>query len=241
MAPVGLGTERVLAEIAAELPAARLLKMDTDEITNPRQLEAALSAIRAHQVDVIIGTQMIAKGHDFERLTLVGVVHAEQMLYLPDFRAGERTYQQMVQVAGRAGRHLNGTRILLQTRIPGHPLIEAIRAYDYQAMLGLERATRQQMAMPPYGHLARVVFSAAAAQLASEQAQLAARQASIGGVKVLGPAPAPLALLRGQHRWQLLLSSSERASLHQAVSRLEQLALPAGLRRRIDIDPYDMY
>ncbi|OPZ59615.1 MAG: Primosomal protein N' [Deltaproteobacteria bacterium ADurb.Bin510] len=241
MAPVGLGTERVLAEIAAELPAARLLKMDTDEITNPRQLEAALSAIRAHQVDVIIGTQMIAKGHDFERLTLVGVVHAEQMLYLPDFRAGERTYQQMVQVAGRAGRHLNGTRILLQTRIPGHPLIEAIRAYDYQAMLGLERATRQQMAMPPYGHLARVVFSAAAAQLASEQAQLAARQASIGGIKVLGPAPAPLALLRGQHRWQLLLSSSERASLHQAVSRLEQLALPAGLRRRIDIDPYDMY
>jgi len=242
MAPVGLGTERVMAELAEDLPGLRLLKMDTDEITTPRQLDTALSAIRAGQVDVIVGTQMIAKGHDFELLTLVGVVNAEQMLYLPDFRAGERTFQQIVQVAGRAGRHRHNTRIVLQTRIQGHPLISAIANYDYDAMLVQERAARAAAAMPPFVHLARLVFSGSESGPVGEQARLAAKQAGgVRDVRVLGPAPAPLGMLRNQYRWQVLLSASDRSCLHQAVSRIEKLTLPHGLKRRIDIDPYDMY
>ncbi|MDT8272676.1 MAG: primosomal protein N', partial [Desulfomonilia bacterium] len=121
MSPVGLGTERVVEAVASHFSDLRILKMDSDEITTNTKLTLALKAIRNREVDVIIGTQMIAKGHDFDDLTLVGVMHAEQLLYMPDFRAGERTFQQIVQVAGRAGRRRPDTKVMIQTLMPDHP------------------------------------------------------------------------------------------------------------------------
>lgn len=240
MRPVGLGTERVLTEVQKAFPDSRLLRMDSDEMTTTRKLTAALDAIRSGSVDIIVGTQMIAKGHDFPHLTLVGVVHAEQLLYMPDFRSGERTFQQIVQVAGRAGRRKADTKVVIQTLIPEHPLMEAILRHDYEAMMLQELEIRKATGFPPYVHLARCVVSADEEGTARMIAVKLAASATVPQVEVMGPAPAPISLLRNRHRWHLVLRSRRRGSLHRALDAMERVKVTGDADLRIDVDPYSM-
>jgi primosomal protein N' (replication factor Y) len=240
MRPLGLGTERVMTEVARILPQARILQMDSDEISSPRTLGAALDSIRERRVDVIVGTQMISKGHDFPYLTLVGVMQAEQLLNMPDFRAVERTFQQVVQVAGRAGRTRPDTRVIMQTVIPDHPVMEAIQRHDYDAMHREEESIRRQAGLPPFAYLARCVFSSLHGKPLEQAVKHIAQDIALPGLKVMGPALAPLGLLRGRYRWHLLLTSQRRATLHQALDSLERIKIPGQVRLKIDVDPYDM-
>jgi len=240
MRPLGLGTERIIEEVARKLPQARILQMDSDEISSPRKLGAALASIRERRVDVIVGTQMISKGHDFPHLTLVGVMQAEQLINLPDFRAIERTFQQVVQVAGRAGRTRPDTRVIMQTMIPDHPVMAAITRYDYDAMIKEEASTRRLAGLPPFAHMARCVFSSLEGAPLEQTVKRIAKTLSFPGLKVMGPALAPLGQLRGLHRWHILLTAARRATLHRALTHLEQTKIPGHVRVKIDVDPYDM-
>jgi len=214
--------------------------MDTDEITTSTKLTPALDAIRAGDVDIIVGTQMIAKGHDFPNLTLVGVVHTEQLLHMPDFRSLERTFQQIVQVAGRAGRRKSDTKVIIQTLIPDHPLIQSISRYDYLSMIEMEQDIRKASGFPPYSHMARCVITSARDKTAREFSTQVASAVRIQGVEVLGPAPAPISLLRNRSRWHIILRSKNRGSLHKALDIIEQVRCPAEADLRIDVDPYSM-
>jgi len=239
MKPLGFGTERVLHEVRDAFPGARVMRMDSDEMTTPRKIASALDAIRDRAVDIVVGTQMIAKGHDFPHLTLVGVVHAEQILHMPDFRSGERMFQQIVQVAGRAGRRRPDTLVVIQTLIPEHPLMSAVVGHDYHAMARIESDTRRAAGFPPYVHLARCVVTAQTENLARDVVERAALELGVPGVEVLGPAPAPVAVVRNRHRWHLLVRSAHRGRLHAALDRIEGFAA-AGAQIRIDVDPYSM-
>jgi primosomal protein N' (replication factor Y) len=240
MRPVGLGTEMVLQAVQETFPGRRLLRMDSDEITTTKKLSASLDAIRSGRVDIIVGTQMTAKGHDFPALTLVGVVHAEQLLYMPDFRSGERTFQQIVQVAGRAGRRRSDTRVVIQTLIPEHPLIGAIARHDYGAMVEQELEVRRATGFPPYAHLARCVVSSGVEKAAREFSQEVASSVATSHVEVIGPAPAPISLLRNRYRWHLLLRSKSRRALHAALDAVGQVPCPGGVGLAVDVDPYSM-
>ena len=240
MKPIGMGTEQIMAAIEAALPGRRLLRMDSDEITTAARLARALDAIRAREVDIIVGTQMIAKGHDFPDLTLVGVVHAEQLLYMPDFRSSERTFQQVVQVAGRAGRRKSDTKVIIQTLIPDHPLIHAIASYDYQAMIDMELETRKATGFPPFSYMARCVVTSETEKVARDYSMKIASAIRLPGTEVLGPAPAPVALLRNRRRWHIILRSKNRGALHRAIDMIEMMSCPRGAEIRVDVDPYFM-
>lgn len=240
MRPVGLGTEKVLQSVQSSFPGSSVLRMDSDEMTTSRKLSAALESIRTGSVDVIVGTQMIAKGHDFPNLTLVGVVHAEQLLYMPDFRSGERTFQQIVQVAGRAGRRKSDTKVIIQTLIPEHPLIGAMVRHDYESMVAQEGEVRKATGFPPYTYLARCVVSAGEEKRAKSQAVKLASSVKVPQVEVIGPVPAPISLLRNRHRWHLVLRSRNRGALHRALDAVERVKLSGETDLRIDVDPYSM-
>jgi len=214
--------------------------MDSDEITSTKKLESALESVRNREIDIIIGTQMIAKGHDFPYLTLVGVLHAEQLLFMPDFRAGERTFQQIVQVSGRAGRRLANTRVLVQTLIPDHPLIKSIAGYDYEGMIAGEELIRQASGFPPFVHMARCVFSSSRNELVRQVIHEVSSRINHKNVDVLGPAPAPVSLLRNRYRWHFLLRSNDRAGLHRTIDSIMQIDIPSQVKYKIDVDPYNM-
>jgi primosomal protein N' (replication factor Y) len=240
MKPLGIGTEKVMDAVSSAFPGGRVMRMDSDEMTTSKRLSEALEMIRARQVDIVVGTQMIAKGHDFPHLTLVGVVHAEQLLYMPDFRSGERTFQQIVQVAGRAGRRKSDTLVIIQTLIPDHPLMEAVARHDYRAMIELESAARKAACFPPYSHLARCIVSARDEKAVRAAASDVAESLRGPKVEVIGPAPAPVSLLRNRHRWHLLVRSDDRAALHSALDRISQVEAKGGALVRVDVDPYNM-
>lgn len=240
MKPLGIGTEHIAQKIQALFPRARVLRMDSDEITTSRKLTDALDAIRDRETDIIVGTQMIAKGHDFPFLTLVGVMHAEQLLFMPDFRAGERTFQQVVQVAGRAGRRMADTRVLVQTLIPDHPLIQSIAGYNYEGMISAESQVRKASGFPPFTHMARCIFSSAHHDLVVKTINETAGKLKPRDVNLLGPAPAPISLLRNSYRWHMILTSNSRDRLHAALDHLERMRVPSGVRVKIDVDPYTM-
>jgi len=238
---VGMGTERIVEEVKAILPGGtRVLKMDTDEITTTSRLNNALDAISQGKVDVIVGTQMISKGHDFPNLTLVGVMHAEQMLYMPDFRATERTFQQITQVAGRAGRRRSCTKVIIQTLIPDHTIINAIKSYDYLGMLEKERSIRRAMGFPPYTYMARCILSSYKKDEPRMVAMAIRDNVEAKGCRVMGPAPAPIPRLRGMNRWHIIVTSTSRKALHNFVDKAQAFRIPSYVRLKIDIDPYDM-
>jgi primosomal protein N' (replication factor Y) len=193
------------------------------------------------EVDVIIGTQMVAKGHHFPLLTLVGVVDADLGLAGGDLRAGERTYQLLHQVAGRAGRGLKPGRVFLQTHQPENPVMQALAEGDRERFLDLERAQRLAAAMPPFGRLAALVISAPDSAVADQLAIMIARVApQLDGIDVLGPAPAPLALLRGRHRRRLLIKARREVNIQKVLHDwLSPLKIPSNARLTIDIDPYN--
>jgi len=240
LAACGPGVERLTEEVRALFPEARTALMASDTVTGPDSAARFVESVRRGEVDLLIGTQIVAKGHHFPGLTLVGVVDADLGLAGGDLRAGERTYQLLHQVAGRAGRAEKPGRVLLQTYGPEHPVLEALVSGDRDAFLALEAENRRVAEMPPFTRLAALIVSAPEEDQADSLARALARTApEREGVEVLGPAPAPMAVLRGRHRRRLLLKT-RRVLAPQPLLRawLAQVAAPNKARLYVDVDPY---
>jgi primosomal protein N' (replication factor Y) (superfamily II helicase) len=240
LVPCGPGVERLGEEVAARFPSARTALMVSDLLPGPRAAAELAQAMTERRYDVLIGTQIVAKGHHFPMLTLVGVVDADLGLAGGDLRAAERTYQLLHQVGGRAGRAERPGRVLIQTFMPEQPVMRALAAGDRDRFLEAEAAARRDAGLPPFGRLAAVIVSAADAEACDFAAQALSRAApQLPGLAVFGPAPAPLAVLRGRHRRRFLVKS-ERAVNLQAVVRewLARVRLGGAVRLQVDIDPY---
>jgi primosomal protein N' (replication factor Y) len=245
LAPVGPGVERMAEEVAAVFPEARVTVLSSDLFGSARALKEAIASIAEGGTDIIIGTQLVAKGHNFPLLTLVGVIDADLGLQGSDLRAAERTFQLMRQVAGRAGRAETPGEALLQTYQPEHPVIRAILSGDEEGFWSAEAAARKAAGVPPYGRMAGIVLSSPNVQevfdLGAEMARRAEPLRRIGA-EVYGPAPAPIARIRGRHRVRLLVKADKTAPIQAALAEWAgQFKLPANLRLTIDIDPQSFY
>jgi primosomal protein N' (replication factor Y) len=239
-APCGPGVERVAEEARALFPQARIDVMTSDTIGGPAAASAFVARMLAGEIDLLIGTQIVAKGHHFPGLTLVGVVDGDIGLAGGDLRAGERTYQLLHQVAGRAGRAGKPGHVLLQTHAPEHPAMQALASGDRDGFLAEEIATRERLGLPPFGRMAALIVSGADADAVDRLCRDLARQTPRGdGVETLGPAPAPLAILRGRHRRRFLVRGPREAPMQRLVADwLERVPVPGGIRLQVDIDPY---
>jgi len=238
----GPGVERIAEEAAELFPQARLCILSSD-ITPGRTLKQVLADITERKVDIIIGTQLAAKGHHFPGLTLVGIIDADIGFGQADPRGAERTYQILRQVAGRAGREARPGQAFIQTYMPEHPAIEALLNGDREAFYDHERKVRKRAGFPPYGRLASIILSGPS-QAAVEQfaRRLAATAPSGEGVRVLGPAPAPIAVIRGRHRYRLLVKTRRDFNLQKYISQWLQLVKkPSNLRLAIDVDPQSFF
>jgi len=239
-AACGPGVERLAEEVAAFLPQARLGIMASDTIHGPAAAADLVRRVQDLQIDVLIGTQIMAKGHHFPMLTLVGVIDADLGLAGGDLRAAERTYQLLGQVAGRAGRAEHPGVALLQTYDPDHPVIVALAGDDRDGFLAAEIEARRGHAMPPFGRLAALIISGRDEAAVEAAGRALARTAPRGdGIEVLGPAPAPLAVLRGRHRRRLLLKAPKEVHVQPVLRRwLRQVRTGGGVRVQVDVDPY---
>jgi len=245
LAPVGPGVERVEEEARALFPQARIEVLSSDLFGSARALKETIVRIAEGGADVIIGTQLVAKGHNFPKLTLVGVVDADLGLQGSDLRAAERTFQVLRQVAGRAGRAEVPGLALLQSFQPEHPVIRAILGGDEEAFWSAEAAERKAAGVPPYGRMAGIVLSSGNVQevfdLGTEMARRDAPLRRIGA-QVFGPAPAPIARIRGRHRVRLLVKAEKTASFQAAVAEwVGQFRLTGDLRLSVDIDPQSFF
>jgi len=241
---IGVGTARVETEAAKVLPGARIARVDRDAAQRRGAIQAILRRVAARELDVVVGTQMIAKGHDFPAVTLVGVISADVGLGLPDFRAAERTFQLLTQVAGRAGRGERAGEAIVQTLFPEHYSIQLACRQDYRAFFEQESAFRRAMRYPPAVGLINIVvrggsFGDAMTGAADIAAALRAHPAR-EQMRVLGPAPAPLGKVRGAYRAQVLLKGASRTAMRRAL--MEVLAAHPAVQRRatIDVDPLSM-
>ena len=241
MAAVGPGVERLAEEVAERFPDARLAVLSSDLFASSRALKDQIVAIAEGAADIIIGTQIVAKGHNFPLLTLVGVIDADLGLQGSDLRAAERTFQLMRQVAGRAGRADKPGEAWLQTFQPDHPVIRAILSGEEEAFWQAEAAERRAAGAPPYGRMAGIILSGPdMAQVFDLAGELARRDAPLRaiGAEVFGPAPAPIARIRGRHRVRLLVKAAKTAALQPALAKwAAQIRLPNNVRLAIDIDP----
>jgi primosomal protein N' (replication factor Y) len=237
--PVGIGTQRLEQIVRERFPVARVLRWDGDTAgTQARHAELARS-VSAREVDIVVGTQMVAKGHDFGGITLVGVINADLSLNIPDFRAAERTYQLLVQVAGRAGRRYRPGQVVVQTYSPDHYAVRAAAAGDYGGFYEREIAFRGSLGYPPFAPLTRLVLShqkqAAAEDEAKRYAELLrSSRARLGlpGPQIVGPAPCYLSKIKGRWRWQILLKGRAARDL------LAEVPPPTGWA--VDVDPMDV-
>ncbi len=242
--PFGVGSEKVEAELCRLHPDARVRRMDSDTMHRREDYEEVLAAFGRREIDVLVGTQMIAKGLDFPAVTLVGIVSADSALHLPDFRAAERTFQLVAQVSGRAGRsHLAG-RIVIQTSAPDHPAIRMAAAGDYEAFARAESRERAELGYPPHGRLLRALFEhpEAARADASAAHYAALVRARAPAVRVLGPAPAPIAILRARHRAHFLVKGAlDGDAFERAAWLLAETPPPRGLvAPKVDVDAMAM-
>ncbi|WP_230169200.1 primosomal protein N', partial [Roseomonas sp. CECT 9278] len=237
--PIGPGVERVLEEATALWPEARRLVMASDTIPGPAAAAAAAKSIQDRAVDLVIGTQIVAKGWHFPHLTLVGVVDADLGLAGGDLRAAERTFQLLHQVAGRAGREDRPGRVLLQSFAPEHPVMLALVAGDLDSFMAAEAEARRPGHWPPFGRLAALIVSAEEERAADRVARDLGLAAPGGdGVQVLGPAPAPLAILRGRHRRRLLLKTRRDIAVQPLLEAwLAKVSVPGNVRVQVDVDP----
>ena len=245
MAPVGPGVERLAEETAKHFPGARIAVLSSDLFGSARSLKAEIEAIAAGEADIVIGTQLVAKGHNFPLLTLVGVIDADLGLQGSDLRAAERTFQLMRQVAGRAGRAGQGGLAMLQTHQPDHPVIRAILSGDEEAFWQAEAAERDRAGMPPYGRLAGIVVSGPDAgptyELANAMANGDGPLRDVGA-ELWGPAPAPIARIKGRHRVRMLVKAERGAPIQRALADWAgQFRWPPSMRVAIDIDPQTFF
>jgi primosomal protein N' (replication factor Y) len=249
----GFGTEQVEEALSRLLPQARSARLDRDSVSRRGTLERVLKAWRAHEIDVLIGTQMVAKGHDVPGVTLVGVLRADSSLHFPDFRAAERTFQVLTQVAGRAGRGDDPGRVLLQTYLPDHYSVRCAARQDFARFAAYELRYRKRLGYPPHARMVNVrcegkdgeeVREALNRFAESFQAALQRLPQGTALPSLLGPAPAPLERVNGRERWQLLVKGEDRRILHTLVrSTYEELRMhqrSSKVRIIVDVDPYDM-
>jgi primosomal protein N' (replication factor Y) (superfamily II helicase) len=242
---LGTGTERVEAEVAERCPTARVARLDRDAVGSGERLTERLASFAKGELDVLVGTQMVAKGHDFPGVTLVCVVSADTGLLLPDFRAAERTFQLLTQVAGRAGRGQDVGRVLVQTYNPEAEPVARAATHDFTGFAARELEWRRALAYPPFSRLAAIRLEGADAGRTAASARTLGRllEKSLpppaSGVRLLGPAPAPLSRLRGLSRWQLLLKAPQHRVLSPVLDVAERAlaALPRGVRGVLDVDP----
>ncbi len=244
---LGSGTERLEAALADSFPHARVVRVDRDSTRRKGAMEAVINAVHAGETEILIGTQMLAKGHHFPNVTLVGVVDADGGLFSTDFRAAERLAQLIVQVAGRAGRGAQPGEVLIQTHHPEHPLLRALLEQGYARFAAEALDERRQASLPPYVCMALLRAEAprreAAVAFLEEAAELV-RDAAGDRVQVLGPVPAPMERRAGRSRAQLLMQATKRSSLHQMLDdwlpRLEDLRTARRVRWSLDVDPLEM-
>ena len=242
---LGVGTERVQAEVALAFPKARVARLDRDAASNAEELTDLLAAFARREVDVLVGTQMVAKGHDFPGVTLVCVVLADTSLSIPDFRAAERTFHLLTQVAGRAGRGKDPGRVLVQSYNPVAEPVARVLGHDYAGFSGGELERRRKLAWPPFARMAALRVEGAdpalTAKVAKDLGRAVARAlpGPAAGVRLLGPAPAPLSRLKGKTRWQLVLKGPTHAALEGPLAAVEALleGLPRSVKVVLDVDP----
>jgi primosomal protein N' (replication factor Y) len=243
----GEGSENLEERLRKEFPGARIARLDRDTARTKRQYQQMLGAFAAGALDILVGTQLLAKGHDFQKVTLVGVISADASLSMPDFRAAERTFQLLTQVAGRAGRGELAGRVLIQTFYPEHYAIQDALKQDYVSFFNRETQFRRTMAYPPYTSLANIIVR----DVVLEKAIRWSRQLSEyfspydgKGLRILGPATAPLARLKKEHRFQFLLKSPKRSVLTKVLSGsmaycdAKQIPQAAVL---VDMDPLSLF
>ncbi len=251
--PYGVGTEKVESEVRRLLPGARVARLDRDTAPHSGKALTVFESFAAGDLDLLVGTQMIAKGHHFPRVTLVGVVAADLSLFFPEYHAGERTFQLLSQVAGRAGRGEAAGQVLVQTFHPEHYLFQMVQSQDFVGFYEREIETRRALGYPPFTRLALArVSGPLEAAVAQEARRLAAALKDVikkdekisARLQVLGPAPAGLSRLKGRYRWQLLLKSYGRPALTETLQHLRRLWNPPArdhLDLTLDIDPANLY
>jgi primosomal protein N' (replication factor Y) len=239
----GPGVERLAEEAAETFPDARRLIAASDTVQSPAEAAELVKKIETHQVDLIIGTQIVAKGYHFPLLTLVGVVDADLGLAGGDLRAAERTYQLLYQVAGRAGRAEQAGRVELQTYMPDHPVMQALASGERDQFIKVEQDARRLAGMPPFGRLAALIVSGRDESAVDRAARELGSRAPIGeNIRVLGPAPAPLAMLRGRHRQRLLLQTARDINVQSLIGIwLASTTVPRNIRVQVDVDPYSFF
>jgi primosomal protein N' (replication factor Y) len=239
----GFGTERVEADVRAHFAEARIARVDRDTVRKRGSLVDVLARFGRREIDVLVGTQMIAKGHDFPHVTLVGVISADVGLGLADFRAAERTFQLLTQVSGRAGRGERTGEAVIQTLFPTHYSIQLARTQDYRAFFDKETAFREAMRYPPHIAMVNVIVRGKTLEDAMDAAaDLASAVRGFGrkGFVVLGPAPAPLTKLRGEHRAQFFLKGTSRAAMRESLRGVLEAAPNLARRASVDVDPVTM-
>ncbi len=246
---MGAGVQRVQEELATIAGGARILRLDRDAAQRRGETEKILTAFSRHQADILIGTQMVAKGHDFPDVTLVGVINADVALNLPDFRAGERTFTLLAQAAGRAGRGDTPSKVIIQTYNPGHYTVTAASMHDFDGFAEREIAVRQELSYPPFSRLALVRINGPdAAAVRRESARVRDEFAGIIaqrglGLIVMGPVPAPIERIRDRHRYQILIKATRRHDIFELLNASRLLGGPvrhSGVAISVDIDPMDM-
>ena len=250
--PVGLGTEKITEELKGIFPEARIARADRDEISSRKDLEELLDKITKQEVDIIVGTQMIAKGHDFPALTLVGVLAADLGLHFPDFRSSERTFQLLTQVAGRAGRHQIPGKVMVQTYLPEHPAVSFAQTHDYAGFAVKELEERKDLSYPPYGKMAIVRIQAekeTTAEKMADQARveiesLKTKNPDYANIDVLGPAPAAMAKIKNKFRFQILIKTTSSKGLNLFLQHFLKSAevwnKSKSAQIAVDVDPINL-
>jgi primosomal protein N' (replication factor Y) len=239
LSALGAGVQKVESEVRKKLPSARVISWDRGTTSKRGSHEAIWRSFSEHDADVLIGTQMIGKGLDFPDVGLVGIVLAESQLFLPDYRAAERTFEILTQVAGRTGRRSDRVgQVVLQTYVPGHYVIRAAARQDYLDLYRRELAFRRQQAYPPFRPLIRLVFSASNAGKAQDEATRVGRllldeaaRLGLPDVQIIGPAPSFIVRLRGRYRWHIVMAGSDASHVLDAVT--------LGPGWIVDVDPMD--
>lgn len=243
---IGSGTETVEEEVRTLFPTARVGRLDRDNLRKKGALIAMLSDLREHKLDIVIGTQMVAKGHDIPNVTLVGVLAIDSDLGLPDFRASERTFQLLTQVAGRAGRRQHPGKVLVQSYSPNHYSILEACAHRFDSFFEREISHRRELSYPPISRMIQFQFSATKEdrlQKLMDQIRKGSADFLTGDTHLLGPSPAPLSKIRGRLRWHLILKGEKTRELQESAVRLKKWVTdnsPSGVKWAIDVDPIDM-
>lgn len=248
MLAIGAGTERIEQCLQAYFPDTQVSRIDRDSTRNKGSLQDKLDRAHSGESGILVGTQMLAKGHDFPNVTLVAVLDTDQALFSADFRASEHLAQLITQVSGRAGRAEKTGEVLIQTHHPEHPLLQTLIHHGYQSFAEAALKERQAAGLPPARHLAILRCESVdsnAAQVFLEQAAAASDQPDKKNIELFGPIPAPMERRAGRYRYQVMLQSDDRRALHQLLSwwvpQLQQLLSARKVRWSIDVDPYDTF